>query len=92
MIKELQSMTKNMPHVGEVRGRGMMIGIEFNDRDGNPSKEIAERVAEKCLEQKMLVLTCGHQGQVIRLIPPLTISDSEIEKAMDILSKSMTIK
>jgi 4-aminobutyrate aminotransferase len=92
MIKELQSMTKNMPHVGEVRGRGMMIGIEFNDRDGNPSKEIAERVAEKCLEQKMLVLTCGPQGQVIRLIPPLTISDSEIEKAMDILSKSMTIK
>jgi len=92
MIKELQSMTKDMPHVGEVRGRGMMIGIEFNDRDGNPSKEIAERVAEKCLEQKMLVLTCGHQGQVIRLIPPLTISDSEIEKAMDILSKSMTIK
>ena len=92
MIKQLQDMTKNMAHVGEVRGRGMMIGIEFNDKDGKPSKEIAEHVAEKCLEQKMLVLTCGPQGQVIRLIPPLTISDSEVEKAMDILGKAMVIK
>jgi 4-aminobutyrate aminotransferase len=92
LIKELQDMTKNMQHVGEVRGRGMMIGIEFNDKHGHPSKEIAERVAEKCLEQKMLVLTCGPQGQVIRLIPPLTISDSEIEKALDILGKALNVK
>lgn len=92
MIAALQTMTKNMQHVGEVRGRGMMIGIEFNDKDGNPSKEIAEHVAEKCLEHKMLVLTCGPQGQVIRLIPPLNIKDSEVEKVLEILGKALAIK
>ena len=92
MMQELRRITKNMSHVGEVRGIGMMIGIEFNDKDGNPSKEMAERVAEKCLENKLLVLTCGPQGQVIRLIPPLNITDSEVEKALEILEKSLSLK
>jgi 4-aminobutyrate aminotransferase len=92
MLKEIQSMTKGMSHVGEVRGRGLMIGIDFNDKDGHPSKEMAEKVAEKCLEHKMLVLTCGPQGQVIRLIPPLNISDSEVSKALEVLEKSLNLK
>jgi len=94
--KEIQDKLKKIAeknkHVGEVRGLGMMIGIEFDDDHGNPSKEIAERVAERCLENKMIVLTCGSAGQVIRLIPPLNISDSEVEKALDILEKSIALK
>lgn len=94
--KEIQDKLKKIAqknkHVGEVRGLGMMIGIEFDDDHGNPSKEIAERVAERCLESKMIVLTCGSAGQVIRLIPPLNISDSEVEKALDILEKSIALK
>jgi 4-aminobutyrate aminotransferase-like enzyme len=92
MMDELKRITKGMSHVGEVRGRGLMIGLDFNDKDGHPSKEAAEQVAEKCLEHKMLVLTCGPQGQVIRLIPPLNISDSEVEKALEILEKSLSLK
>lgn len=91
MLKRLQAIAANQPHVGEVRGLGMMIGIEFNDENGNPSKEIAERVAERCLEHKLLVLTCGTAGQVIRLIPPLNLSDAEAEKALEILEKAMAL-
>jgi 4-aminobutyrate aminotransferase-like enzyme len=40
----------------------------------------------------MIVLTCGQQGQVIRLIPPLNISDADAEKACDILEKAMKLK
>jgi 4-aminobutyrate aminotransferase len=92
IMKRLRDAAKKMPHVGEIRGLGMMIGIEFVDEHGKPSKYHAEKVAEKCLEQKMIVLTCGLGGQVIRLIPPLNISDEDCDKALDILINAMTIK
>jgi 4-aminobutyrate aminotransferase len=87
----LSKFAKKARHVGEVRGKGLMIGIEFDDANGAPSKEIADAVVEKCLEKKLLVITCGTGGQVIRLMPPLTISDSEAEKACEILEQSMTL-
>lgn len=90
MMNRLKAFAKGKDYIGEVRGRGLMIGIEFNDKDGGPSKELADKVAERCFEHKMIVLTCGNAGQVIRLIPPLTMSDSEAEKALEILEKSMT--
>lgn len=92
MLARLQKFAHGKKHIGEVRGLGMMIGVEFNDEAGNPSKEIAEKVAEKCLEHKLIVLTCGTHGQVIRLIPPLNISDADAEKALDILESCMTVK
>lgn len=90
-MTRLRKFAEGKPYIGEVRGRGLMIGIEFNDENGNPSKEWADKVAERCLEQKMIVLTCGNAGQVIRLIPPLNISDADADKAMDILEKAMTV-
>ena len=92
MLKRLQAFANGKSHIGEVRGLGMMIGIEFNDEKGSPSKEIAERVAERCLENKMIVLTCGTHGQCIRLIPALNLSDADADKALDILEKCMTLK
>ncbi|MBS1953474.1 MAG: aminotransferase class III-fold pyridoxal phosphate-dependent enzyme [Cyanobacteria bacterium SZAS-4] len=90
MLKRLQKFAEGKDYIGEVRGLGMMIGIEFNEKDGRPSKELAEKVAERCLENKMIVITCGIRGQVIRLIPPLNISDADADKAMEILEKAMT--
>ena len=87
----LSKFAEGKSHIGEVRGKGLMIGIEFNDKLGNPSKKITEQVVDRCLKRKLLVITCGLHGQVIRLIPPLTLSDSEAEKACEILEASMTI-
>lgn len=87
----LTKFAKKTKHIGEVRGRGLMIGIEFDDAKGGPSKEIADAVIQKCLEKKLLAITCGTNGQVIRLMPPLTLSDSEAEKACEILEQCMTI-
>jgi 4-aminobutyrate aminotransferase len=91
MMARLKKFAAKNDHIGDVRGRGLMIGIEFNDKKGEPSKHIADTVAEKCLENKLIVLTCGYAGQVIRLIPPLTMSESEAEKGMEILEKCMTL-
>lgn len=91
IMGRLRKFAEGKQHIGEIRGRGLMIGIEFNDKNGGPSKEIADKVAARCLENKLIVLTCGNAGQVVRLIPPLTMSDAEADKALDILEKAMTL-
>ena len=90
MLDHLSQAAKGKPHIGEVRGLGMMIAVEFNDENGNPSKEWAEKVAARCFENKLLVLTCGTHGQAIRLIPPLNLSDGEAEQGLRILEKCLS--
>ncbi len=92
MLTRLKKFAKGRKHIGEVRGRGLMIGIEFDEPDGKPSKPIAKEIMQRCLDNKLLLINCGSHSQVIRLIPPLNISDSEMEKACEILEKSMDIK
>ncbi len=90
MQDRLRKTLANNPRVGEVRGLGMMIGIELNEADGSPSHDLAELVAQKCFQNKLLVLTCGSHGHVLRLIPPLNISDDEANQGLDILEKAIS--
>lgn len=92
LLNRLKKMTENNKNVGEIRGRGMMIAIEFNDDKGEPSKELADAFAARCLENKMIVLTCGNKGQVVRLIPPLNLSEDDVEKALQVMEKSFKLK
>jgi 4-aminobutyrate aminotransferase len=89
IIEKLRKAAAGRKSIGDIRGKGLMIGIEFDDENGDPSNELAEEFAEKCLLNKLLVLTCGNKGQVVRLIPPLTLSDAEAEKACTILTQCM---
>lgn len=68
----------------DVRGRGAMVAMEFM-RDGRPDADRAKQIAATCHEQGVIVLTCGTQGNVIRLLPPLTIDDSLLDEALDTL-------
>ena len=67
----------------EVRGIGAMIGVELRD------KATAERVQQECLAAGVLVLTCGPEGNVLRLIPPLTMTDDELDHGLDVLSQAL---
>lgn len=69
--------------VVEVRGIAAMIGVELRD------KATAERVQEHCLREGVLVLTCGPHGNVLRLIPPLTMTDDELDHGLTILSQAL---
>lgn len=92
MLNRLKKAAESHKHIGEVRGRGLMIAIEFDDDKGEPSKEHADAFAAKCLENKLIVLTCGNRGQVVRLIPPLNLSDADADKSMEIIEKCMKLK
>jgi 4-aminobutyrate aminotransferase-like enzyme len=92
ILSKLKQAAQGQKHIADVRGLGMMIAIEFNDDKGHPCKARAEKFAEHCLEQKLIVLTCGTHGQVVRLIPPLNVSEADVDKALAILEKNMTLK
>lgn len=69
--------------VVEVRGIGAMIGVELRD------KAAAEAVQAGCLAERVLVLTCSPEGNVLRLIPPLTISDDELDHGLAVLARAL---
>ena len=77
--------------VGDVRGRGLMIGIDLvSDRTGRqPAGDLAARVAMQCLQSGWLVLPGGPDGNVISLSPPLTISRDLMARATQALSESI---
>jgi 4-aminobutyrate aminotransferase len=63
----------------DVRGVGLMIGVELRD------KAVAEAIQARCLDDGLIVLLCGPGENVLRLIPPLTITDAEFDHGLDIL-------
>jgi 4-aminobutyrate aminotransferase / (S)-3-amino-2-methylpropionate transaminase / 5-aminovalerate transaminase len=71
------------PVIGEVRGLGPMLAIELTD----PAR--AAQAVVRAREEGLLLLTCGLQGNVIRLLPPLTITDEELARGLAILERAL---
>lgn len=89
ILERLQKALSGIAQVGEIRGLGLMVGIELVNKEGQPCHDTAEAVVQKCFENKLLVLTCGSHGHVIRLIPPLNMSDVEMAQGLDVLEKAI---
>ena len=72
------------PEIGEVRGLGAMMAIELvaDPATRKPSKELAHRVTVEALQRGLLLITCGVQGNTIRVLVPLVIADAELEEAL----------
>jgi len=70
--------------IGEVRGLGAMMAIELvaDPVTRKPSKELAHRVTSEALQRGLLLITCGVQGNTIRVLVPLVIADAELEEAL----------
>jgi 4-aminobutyrate aminotransferase len=77
--------------IGDVRGPGLMIGVEFvKDRaTREPDGGRADAVIAACADAGMLLLSCGIQHQVVRWIPPLDVSVPEIEEALGIFEGAL---
>lgn len=74
----LKQIQQRFPVIGDVRGLGLMQGIEFTAPDGSPDAATAAAVQQATTEQDLLSLTCGPAGNVVRLIPALVVSEKEI--------------
>ncbi|WP_314915856.1 diaminobutyrate--2-oxoglutarate transaminase [Pseudomonas helleri] len=70
------------PETVHVVGKGMLMGLKFNDPQN------ASRLSRACLEQKLLVETCGPSGEVLKLMPPLTIDSKTLAKGLEKLQQA----
>ncbi|GIV67638.1 aspartate aminotransferase family protein [Caldilinea sp.] len=89
LLKGLREIQAEHPVIGDVRGRGLMVGVEFTAPDGRPAAETATRVQAECLRRNLLLLTCGAYGNVIRWIPPLVVAADQIDDALAIFNEAM---
>ncbi|NTY58792.1 4-aminobutyrate--2-oxoglutarate transaminase [Mycolicibacterium sphagni] len=73
--------------IGDVRGRGAMIAVELvKSGTGEPDPDLTKNLAAKAHAQGVLVLTCGTFGNVLRFLPPLTISDELLLEGLGVLA------
>jgi len=91
MLERLRGWTQTHPHVGDVRGRGLMIGIELvkDKATREPATALRNRVEALAFERGLMILGCGETS--IRLCPPLIVSEQEATVALDILEEALTL-
>lgn len=90
LMDGLAEMQARFPCIGDVRGRGLMVGVEFTLPGGRrPDSPLAKRIQKACLTRNLLLLTCGTFGNVIRWIPPLVVSVAQIEEGLTIFEEAV---
>jgi 4-aminobutyrate aminotransferase/(S)-3-amino-2-methylpropionate transaminase len=90
MLGRLRTLQAQHPQIGDVRGRGGMVAIEIV-RPGTVEPDAAEaaRISKACHQAGVITLTCGTFSNVLRLLPPLVISESLLVEALDVLAESV---
>lgn len=87
----LNNMAERHPSIGQVRGLGLMIGIEFvkNTETHEPDEALRDHIIDLAFERGLLLLGCGKS--VVRFSPPLCITSSEIEEGMEIFEEAVRL-
>ena len=76
--------------LSDVRGLGLMLGLEFRHAEERmPAPEVVSALRAAALRRDLLVLSCGIDDNVIRVIPPLTITQEELDRGLDVLEESL---
>lgn len=91
LMERLQELASKSHVVGEVRGKGLMIGLELvkDKHSKEPAAEEGKRVRQRCLEMGVLVGLGGTFGNVIRIQPPLVIEQGQMEQVLLVLSEAL---
>ncbi len=89
LLSGLRRLQQDFPFIGDVRGIGCMVATEFVDPEGNPDKALVQRLVRACEEQGLLLLTCGTYENVIRWIPPLVVTEQQIDEALRIFAAAL---
>jgi 4-aminobutyrate aminotransferase len=77
------------PTIGDVRGLGLMIGIELVKEGNTPDPDAFAAISAHALDAGMFILNCGPDGNIIRFIPPLNVSQDDLDRGIDILSDAI---
>ncbi|CAJ1004124.1 MULTISPECIES: aspartate aminotransferase family protein [Bacillales] len=89
--EQLCRLQQKHPTIGSIRAVGLMIGIEIVDpRTKAPNGEGLLTILNKCLSKGVLFYLCGNRGEVIRMIPPLTVTKEQIDVGLRMLDEAIT--
>ncbi len=93
LLEGLRSLAEDSPSVGDVRGLGCMVALELvrpSGRDGrDPDPAGVKRILAEALRRRLLLLSAGSWGQVVRIIPPLVTTSAEVDEAVSIIRESV---
>ena len=91
LTRGLQALAAEDPRIGDVRGPGLMIGVEMVlDRETRePAGELGEALTTACADRGLLLLTCGPSHNIMRWIPPLDVSRDEVEESLGIFQEAL---
>ena len=94
VMGRLRKLAEEVDIIGELRGRGAMLAMEFvkpgtGQTTKEPNAEATKEIAAACLQEGVIILTCGTYGNVVRLLPPLVIGDELLADALDVLEAAI---
>jgi diaminobutyrate-2-oxoglutarate transaminase len=90
MLAVLRGLAAEHACIGDVRGRGLMIGLELVDPEtGDAAPALAAAVRQECLDRGLIVELGGRHSSVVRLLPPLTLTDEQAEAVLDRLADAL---
>jgi 4-aminobutyrate aminotransferase/(S)-3-amino-2-methylpropionate transaminase len=90
ILRSLRSLQQDVAIIGDVRGRGAMIAIELvQPGTKNANAAAAKSVVSYCNQHGVIALACGTYGNVIRLLPPLVITDEQLEDGLEVLAAAV---
>ena len=85
--EKLTHLKQSCPSISDVRGLGLMLGVELAKADSSPDAQLRDRVVTTCFEKGLLLLGCGES--TIRFAPPLIVSKSEADVAVEIFGSAL---
>ncbi len=87
LYSRLDAYKKEYAWIDDLRGKGLMLGMEIAHSPDRPRADIAEKLATEAEKRGLLLLRCGTSGQIIRWLPPLVVSAEEVDDAADRFGK-----
>jgi len=91
LLGGLRAIMSEDPRIGDVRGRGLMVGAEFvkDAATRDPDGETCEAILQACAELGLLVLNCGTHHNVVRFLPPIDVTSEEIGRGLDMFRSAL---
>jgi 4-aminobutyrate aminotransferase len=88
-MRRLAEFADKFSVVGEVRGKGLMIGVELvKDRAGKePAKKLCDALITRAYHNGLILLSCGQS--TVRFMPPLVIDEADVDEALALLGQSL---
>ena len=88
--QRLAELKASDPSIGDLRGKGLMLGTEMVDDEGRPDGPRSMRILQEAEKRGLLLIRCGaYGGQIVRWLPPLTVNRQQVDAAVDIFVEAL---